>query len=403
MMLTLALALAAAPPLLGEPDLPGCMSRIAAEPTACDAAIASATDRRIKARLLLRRAYQHNETHDHDAALRDLDAAIAADPAFGVARHERSYTYSELREFARALADSDRDVELRPQEPDAYRERAFARHGFGDLNGAWEDRARVAALEPKSAGALAARGEAALWLGRFDDARADAAAALAMAEAAGDGNAAASAKALQKDIILWTTRSGASSAQAACLAAEKQGRFESKAVIGDCTAAFLAATSGHAKAEMLTTRALALIVAAQDQRAAIADQAMAVALDPGNADWHANLGGSYIQVHHSWAGKRELDIAIRLKDSWAARAQRAAARYNLRDFDGAFADAKRSLEMRPNEVALTVLGDLAHDRGEDKLAKLDWMAAWGLGDRDDGLRERLKGIGVADPDKEPKS
>jgi tetratricopeptide (TPR) repeat protein len=398
-----ALILAAAPPLLAEPELPACAARIAADPTACDAAIAAEKDGGVKARLLLARAYQHNEKYDHEAALRDLDAAIAADPRFGLAWHERSYTYGELRDFPRAVADSDQDVKLRPNEADAYRERAFARHGLGDLKGAWEDRAKVVALEPKSAGALVARGEAALWLGRFDDARADAAAALTMAEAAGDADAAAAAKALQKDISLRTTRSGAASPAAACVAAQKQGRFESQTVIGDCTAAFLAAASGREKADMLTTRSMALLVAAQDRAGSVADQVVAVALDPGNADWHANLGGSYVQVHHSWAGKRELDIAIRLKDSWPARAERAAARYNLRDFDGAFADAKKSFEMHPNDVALTVLGDLSHDRGDDKSAKLYWMAAWHLGDRDDGLRERLKGIGIAEPDKESKN
>ncbi|MBV9931766.1 MAG: hypothetical protein JO013_12590 [Alphaproteobacteria bacterium] len=400
MSLVLALALALA---LGaeEPRLPACAERIPSEATACDAAIAGEKDGRIVARLLVARAYRRNEVGEYDAALRDLDAAVAADPAYATGWHERSYTHSELRDFVRAVADSDEDVKLRPNDPNAYRERAFARHGLGDLKGAWEDRAKVVALEPQSPGARAARGKAALWLGRFDEARADTEAALALAEKAGSAKDAAEARAQLETIKLWTTRSGAASPEAACRAAAKRGHFDEKGLIGDCTAAYLAAKSPRAKAELLTFRAFAQIVVANDPGAAIPDEAMAVALDPDHPEWHANLGGSYVRVRHSWAGRRELDVAIRLKDGWMARAERAVARYNLRDFEGSFEDAKKSFEERPNEVALTVLGDLAHDRHDEKSAKLYWMGAWHLGDRDDGLRERLKALGVADPDQEP--
>jgi tetratricopeptide (TPR) repeat protein len=396
MIALLALALA-----LSEPDLPPCADGLAQDLHACDAVLAAERDPKVRAQLFYRRGYILNEKQQYEAAVADLDAAIAADPGLAAAWHERSYAHSELREFAKAAADSDRDVALRPDASNAYGERAFARHGLGDLQGAWEDRAKFVSLEPTDIDGLLGRGRAALWLGRFEDARADAAKGLAMADAAGNRDAAASARALQALITLWTTRSNASSPEAACRLAEKQGRLEAKEVIGDCTAAFLAARTPHAKAEMLSTRALAFLVAAQDQVSAVDDQAMAVAFEPDNADWHANLGGSYVMVHHSWAGRRELDIAIRLKDGWVARAQRAAARYNLRDFEGAFADARKSFEMHPNEVALVVLGDLAHDKGDDKSARLDWMGAYRLGSRDDGLLTRLKGIGVTEPDKEP--
>jgi tetratricopeptide (TPR) repeat protein len=266
MSFVLAFLLAAAPPpLLTEPDLPPCAQEMAAKPTACDTAIAGEKDSKLKARLLLRRAYQHNEKHDYDAALGDLSAAIEADPALAMAWHERSYTYSELREFARAAADSDHDVTLRPEALDAYRERAFARHGLGDLKGAWEDRSKIVALEPSSAGARIARGKAALWLGRFDEARADTQAALALAEKGGGAEAAAEARAQLAIIALWTTRSPAASPEAACRAAEKRQLLGTKEAIGDCTAAFLAARTPHAKAEMLTLRSLAFLVAVQDQ------------------------------------------------------------------------------------------------------------------------------------------
>lgn len=396
------IVLAALALLLDEPDLPPCVAQLQTEAGACDAAIATEKDARVKARLLLRRAYMRNEKYQYEEALRDLDAAVAADPAYGVAWHERSYTHSELREFAQALADSDRDVALRPGEADAYRERAFARRGLADFSGEYEDRTKVVALEPKKPGPRIARGRAALWLGRFDEARADAAEGLALAQAAGDSEGTAQAQALQKHILLWTTRSGASDPDAACRHAQDKGQFGTDGVIGDCTAAFLAAKTPHAKAELLTIRALAFLVAAQDQAGAVDDEAMAVAIEPGNADWHANLGSSYVMVRHSWAAKRELDIAIGLKDSWGARAERAAARYNLKDYEGAAADAKKSVEMQPNEVALTVLGDLAHDRGDKDSAKLYWMTAYRLGDREDDLLKRLKSVGVDDPEKEPR-
>ncbi|MEA3061498.1 MAG: hypothetical protein QOJ94_1279 [Sphingomonadales bacterium] len=397
MILLAALAL-----LLDEPELPPCVAQLQTEPSACDSAIATENNRRVKARLLLRRAYMRNEKYQYEEALKDLDAAVAADPAYGVAWHERSYTHGELRAFAQALADSDRDVALRPGEADAYRERAFARHGLADFSGELEDRSKVAALEPKKPDSRIARGRAALWLGRFDEARADAAEGLTLAQAAGDSNGAAKARALQTDITLWTTRSGVADPEAACRQSDKTGRFGMAGLIGDCTAAFLAAKTPRARAELLTIRALAFLVAARDQAAAIDDQAIAVALDPGEGDWHANLGGSYVMARHSWAGKRELDIAIGLKDNWGARAERAAARYNLKDYDGAAADAKKSIEMQPNDVALVVLGDLARDRGDKGSAKLYWMTAYRLGERDDDLLTRLKGVGVDDPEKEAK-
>jgi tetratricopeptide (TPR) repeat protein len=387
---------------LPEPELPACVEQLSSDATACDASLAAARDPKLKSRLLLRRAYALNEKARYEAALADLDAAVAADPAYGMAWHERAYTHSELREFDKAAADADRDVAVRPDSADAYRERAFARHGLGDFKGDFDDRSKVVALSPGNPSALLARGRAALWIGRADDARADTAKALALAEKAGEAAVADASRSQQALIARWTARSPAASPAAACRAAAKANRLDAPNLIGDCTAAFLAAATPHDRAELLALRALAWLVAAQDQVSSVDDTAMTVALEPGNAQWHANLGGMYLMVHHSWAARRELDIAIRLHDGWMARGQRAAARYNLQDYDGAFADAKRSVEMEPNEVALTVLGQLAHDRGDDKSAKLFWMSAWHLGSHDADLLAKLKEIGVADPEKEPK-
>jgi hypothetical protein len=48
-----------------------------------------------------------------------------------------------------------------------------------------------------------------------------------------------------------------------------------------------------------------------------------------------------------------------------------------------------------------VLGDLSHDRGDTARARSFWMGAWHLGDRDDGLIERLRSIGIDHPENEP--
>ena len=131
------------------------------------------------------------------------------------------------------------------------------------------------------------------------------------------------------------------------------------------------------------------------------DKKIAVALEPGNLDWHSNLGFAFVDSHHSWAARREFDRALARKESWTALAGRSAAKYNLGDKNGAFADAKRSFEIRPNEVALIVLGDLAFERDNRASAKLYWMGAYHLGSRDDGTIERLISVGVDHPENEP--
>src|SRR4029079_16232085 len=77
---------------------------------------------------------------------------------------------------------------------------------------------------------------------------------------------------------------------------------------------------------------------------------------------------------------------------------RSVQLYSLQRSDEAFADAKRSYELHPNELALSVLGDIVHDRKDDKAAKLLWMRAYHMGDQEDGLIASLKSIGVDHPE-----
>jgi tetratricopeptide (TPR) repeat protein len=394
-----ALLLAAAAPAAEPLD---CAAALAGDPAACDAAIAAEGDSRAKAELLFHRAYALVERSRYEDALASLDEAIRLAPDYADAYHERAYTLGELREFDRALKDSDREVALRPEHALAYSERAYLRQRAGNLEGAYPDRARVVELKPGDSGALLARSAAALWLGRFDEAMRDAEKALRLARNGDDRSMAAAAEKQRAAISAWRERSDAASPDQRCRDADRKNAFSEPRLVGDCTAAFLAERSPAKRAELLTIRSVAWLVGYQDEPASVTDEEVAVALDPGNAKWHANLGASYVRAHHSWAGRRELDRSLAVEESWMALAERAEARYNLHDPEGAFADAKRSIELEPNEIALVVLGDLAHDRGDQASARLYWMGAWHLGSRDDGTLARLKSIGIDRPEREPK-
>jgi tetratricopeptide (TPR) repeat protein len=397
---TPALLCLSAPASAEDAEAP-CLALLERDVAACDVAIIAETKAPAKARLLTRRAYYLNEHSRYDEAIRDLSEAVRLDPSYASAWHERSYTWGELREFAKAVADSDREVALTPESPQAYQERAFARHGLGDLKGEYDDRSKEVALKPKDGDALLARGRSAIWLGRFDDATRDTEGALGLATAAGDEALRASATAQRGRIERWKARSAGGDPATLCRAADKAGAYDRQDLIGDCSAAFLSAANGPDKAAFLTARSVAWLIAAHDEDSSLADQAVAVALDSGNADWHANLGSSYVRMHHSWAGLRELNLALAIKENWPALAERAVARYNLHDSKGAFEDASRAYKLHENDLSLTVLGDLAKDRGDKASAKLYWMGAYHLGSRDDGLIERLKAVGVEHPEQEP--
>jgi tetratricopeptide (TPR) repeat protein len=125
---------------------------------------------------------------------------------------------------------------------------------------------------------------------------------------------------------------------------------------------------------------------------------MATALEPTEAGWWSNLGYLYLNARHSWAAEREFDRSLAVKLTPQALAGRAQARLNQQELDGAAEDARASFEMKPNEIALTVLGDIAVQRDDDQAtARSFWLDAYALGSRDNGLMERLKTVGVTDP------
>lgn len=385
-------------PPTGPCALPEVTKSGTADASACDTAIAAA-DHAAKAQLLFYRGFAWNEKGDSLAALVDLDNAVALDPNNVAARQERAYTNNELGNYAEALADLDASAALGVATKRLFQERALSRMKLGDIAGALADRDRVVALAPEDGVALNARADDLLWVGRFADARADLARAEARAAATDDKQVRDTSSRLRKRLAQMTEGAEAEPDRI-CKEAEKNTDFKRPHLIATCTAASLAASTNAARAEFLTTRSVAWLVS-DDEADSTFDRQMAAALDPGNANWHANLGFAYVKVHHSWASEREFDRSLAIKESWAALGGRAWARFNLRKIDSAFADAKRSFEIRPNEIALTVLGDLAADRKDPKGAKLYWMGAWHLGDHGTDLLERLKSIGVTDPAHEP--
>ena len=366
---------------------------------ACDTAIAQEADAGKRAVFLQARAYVAIEQYRYDDAFTDLNGALAAFPDCADCLHERAYLNGELGEYAAAIADLDREIALRPDRAAAYRERAYARGFSGDLQGAYQDRARVQQMDPTS-GALAARGDAALWLGMFNDAAADFSEAEKLAQDEGDEKARAHAVAQLEEVALLRASAGDKKAARRCVMQELDGKDPKvNKLIGDCTQAFLLAKDGAAKAQALTTRATLWVLHDGSWDRAALDNRVAVGLDAGNHELYVNLGYNYLQTKHSWAAKREFDRALARKRSFMALAGRAEARVNLDDPDGAFADAKESYEIKPNAPALWVLGDLVYEKGDKDGAKKFYLGAYKLGARDDRLIARLKELGVDDPAK----
>ncbi|HEY2070381.1 MAG TPA: hypothetical protein VGG48_12565 [Rhizomicrobium sp.] len=369
----------------------------------CDAGIAAETDPHAKSMLLFRRAFLEDAGGDFSkfpAAIADLTEAIRLFPENRIALHERGYLYNAQGRWAEAAADLDRVVAIAPNWPEGYNERAVARFELGDLAGTYADRDAQVRLEPDNAAAILARASAELWLGRFEDVARDIDAGAKVAVSQSDKDFAVR---IAKELAAWRTTSGAADPAASCNAVNPASDISKPGLFGDCTRAFLDAHDNAARAQMLTGRAMVSLLANQDEETSRTDSQIAVALDPGNAHWHSNLAFAYIRAAHSTAAVEEFSKAIAIAPEFYLYGGRAAAYYNLRRYAEALADAQKSFEMKPNDLALTVLGDLAYEQRHDSAAaKTFWMDAYQLGDRDDGLIGRLKKVGVDKPDAEPK-
>jgi tetratricopeptide (TPR) repeat protein len=362
----------------------------------CDVAIAKETDPAVKSVLLFRRAYIIIDRQDFDTYLKaqaDLDEAIRLLPTNWKALHERAYLLNEYGRWADALKDMDAQIALQPQAWDGYQERSMARFWLGDLKGFLDDRNTAVLLRPDYGPLYSARADARMWTGDFDGARADIEKAAALADP-NDKNQADIIAERRSDMAALTKTSGSAKA---CEDADKKADYKRDTLIGDCTRAFLDAATSEAKANALTVRAAAWLHAGNDGNATT-DYRIAVALAPNNGMWHSNLGFAYMRARHSQAAVTEFDKSIELKPDFYNYAGRAAAKFNIKDVDGAFPDAKKSFEIKPNALALIVLGDCVYARTTSyQEAKGYWIAAWRMGDHGDAIVKRLNDAGVPVP------
>jgi len=367
----------------------------------CDAAISSETDPHEKAFLLAVRAYAKDEADRDDqyvSALSDLNLSLQLDPELALARRERAYVENELGDFKEAEADLDMQAKLTPDEVMLYVERALSRFLQGNLEGAFEDRDRVTQMLPDNASGWLGRADALMWLGRFDEAAQDLDRATGFAQRTENKDMLDQIAEQKADLGRWQTSDDAATAKRACDAAKADEDYLKAALIGDCTRAFLEATTGAARADALTQRYSAIELWKQQRGAGLNDLRLAYAFDPENADRQLNLSSLLVSLGRNHEALKYLNFVIAKKPGPYAFAVRAADEYRLADYDAALRDAKKSLELKPNDLGLTVLGDLflnvKHDAAS---AKLYWMGAYHLGDRDDGLKARLGKIGVGWP------
>jgi tetratricopeptide (TPR) repeat protein len=370
---------------------------------ACEAAIAAASGNE-KAELLYRKAYSLNGAGRPAEAIPVLDEAVQLDPDLAAAYHERAYSHSDLGHFAQALADLDRELALVPGSPGALEERGYVRFRMGDLAGSYDDFSARLKVSPDDPNALVWHAEAAMWLGRMDEARADLDRGQQFARLDQKPNL---YERTARRLALWTKQSGAANPAAACLAAKDDAVFRTPEFVGDCSAGFLAAKTDSERAELLTQRSIAWPLLG-DRDASTADKQLAMALDPDRADWTGNLALDYLSTGRADIAMPLFDRALSLvradekpRSKSFFLAGRASARYALQDYAGAFADLQQSFKIEPNELGLLVAGDLAlHQNKDAKGAREFWMAAYRLGARGDHLRARLKLVGVTDPDEE---
>ena len=390
----------AAPPM-PSPQACASYNQPKADETSCDAAIAAESDSKVKSVLLFRRAYMKDAAGDfgkYDSAMSDLDEAIRLFSANYAALHERAYIFNELGEPAKAEIDLNAQEQIEPGDPAIYQERALARFMQGNLQGTFEDRDRESRLEPNQPSPIASRAYALMWLGRYDEASNDLDTATALATKSNDGKMLATVARTRAEIKRWSTSDDTADAAKICTAGKAESDFLTPTYIGDCTLAFFNAKTGVDRADALTQRSIALRLVEQKLSAGLNDLRIALAFDPGNPDRMFNLASNLASIGRSGEALKYADAAIALKPSDFAYAVRAEAKYDLGDDKGAFQDAKKSFEMKPDELALIVLGDIAFNKLKDQAAaKSYWLGAYHLGDRGDDLKERLAKVGVSWP------
>src|SRR6185295_4005487 len=157
--------LLAAPQLARADDTPEwktCISvtNIGAERLpACTAVIEGKTEtgRRLAGAYCIR-GNDLTEKGELDAALADLNEAIAIDPTYACAFNNRGRVYNFKRDYDRAIADYDEAIRLNPRFAIAFNNRGDAWHKKGDLDRAIADFTEALNINPNYAKTLGNRG-----------------------------------------------------------------------------------------------------------------------------------------------------------------------------------------------------------------------------------------------------
>lgn len=376
-------------PSTGESDLP----------LACEEAIAEAKGSREKAVLYFAWAYSLSDAGNTQAALPYLDKAIALAPDFASAWHERGYVHNDLGMFDLGLIDANKAISLVADQPLFYRERAHAYHWLARFSDELADYNKIFAEGWGGPDDNVGRAETYMWLGRYKDAKSE-------LEALLPGRLSKFGRQLLEEVNHRLAYRSTGKEKKLCTLQSLSNPKMIAALVDACTWAFDHDKNAGRRAEYLTVRGSAKIVSQNDQKAGIADYAMAVAVEPTNPDRHANYGSLLVSIDHSWAARNSFDRALALpgigKTTRAlALGGRAQANFNLGDLEAAKADAKAALEIEEQPPALIVMAQLALESGDKAAAREYLMKVWKLGVQGDEIRQMLLEVGVTDPEEEP--
>jgi Flp pilus assembly protein TadD len=364
----------------------------------CEKALTAMPGDKDRADLLYRLGYAMIE---NDAVLGSLDVlrrAVSLAPGNAGYWHELGFAQADLGMYAEALASLNRAVALDPQHANAINERGWVRQKLGDFAGANEDYDRYFAIEGETPGTRLSHARNLVWLGKLDEAAADLDLLAGEADLAED-------VAEQRELIarMRAYRPTGDEAAVCELSDALSDQARAQVIFDACTRAFLDSGDPLKRADYLTVRATARQTIEQTLGVGYEELSLAAGIDPHNGTRYANTGFALLQLRHSWAARNDFDRALELglmSDLVTAVALggRARANFNLEDREAAVADARRSIEIEPNESATWVLGDIASADGNNELAREMWLATYRLGSRDDRLMDNLRSVGVDDPE-----
>jgi len=290
------------------------------------------------------RALLRQATGDPDGAIADYDRALAIQPRFALAFHNRGLARQAKGDPDGAIADYDEALHIDPSFVLALTSRGNARRAKGDQDGAIADYDRALALDPRFVMALNNRGNARLAKGDTDRAIADYDLALAIAPR---------------------------------IAASFYNRGNARKAKGDIDGAIadfdqaLAIQPRYADAFHNRGNARK---ARRDIDGAIADYDQVLAIQPRYAEAYVSRGNARLATGDYDRAIADYDQALAIQPRFArAHHQRGLARMATANTDGAIADYDQALTIEPRYIeALVNRGNARQARGDTDGAIADY-------------------------------